>query len=293
MRWSGFRSLYPPRDHPWLHRMSDKDVEILKTTATTRLNRKVVIGRRVLFFDSPPGWVSFERNPGGIDPPFEGSIRGATLLPARRPDELRRLHRGKRRVAPGDHVPLRCPECRQPCWARARPDTGTCSCSHTLENHAIEFDLDQWGLALVHSPEIPVARDGEHHLEIFVGGQVAGAGPAQWGLDPGQVASAEPFLRIWLDGKPVWTTRLAIDAGSTARCPSEATRSAFSGALLYRGEIELEHLSAEETRTLVERNVVEGYRGAGAVQVQGRVSPGGTARGFAAPRGRRGGRRRT
>jgi len=256
-----FGSLYPPRDHPWFRGMSDEDVEILKTTATVRLDGKVIIGRRVLFFDSPPGWVSFGRNPGGIDPPFEGSIRGATLLPARRPDELRRLYEESGVWRLGVTFPFDAPNAEQPVLGSGTPRHGNMLMLHTLENHAIEFDLDQWGLALVHSPEIPVARDGEHHLEIFVGGQVARSRfPAQWGLDPGQVASAEPFLRIWLDGKPVWTTRLAINTGSYSSVSIGSNPQRFSAApSYYRGEIELEHLSAEETRTLVERNVVEGY----------------------------------
>ena len=76
-----FGSLYPPRDHPWFRGMNDDDVELLKTTAIVKLDGKEVIARRVLFFDSPPGWVSFGRNPGGVDPAFTGQSAMSNCCP--------------------------------------------------------------------------------------------------------------------------------------------------------------------------------------------------------------------
>ena len=130
----------------------------------------------------------------------------------------------------------------------------------TLENHSIQFDLDQWGLALVRSPVIPVQGDGTHSLEIFVGGRVARATfPDEWHLDPAEIAAAEPFLRIWLDGRPVWTARISINRDSYRSVSIGSNPQRFSASsAYYRGQMEAELLTPEGIRSLVERNIEQG-----------------------------------
>ena len=254
-----FGSLYPPRDFP-LSRGSAEDREILKTTAVVRLDDKVVIERRVRFFDSPPGWVCFGGNPGGTDAPFRGKIIEKKLLPARTVAEL-----GERYAEPGVcrlaiTFPFEYPGAEEPVLGSGTPGHGNLLLLHTVEGHSVQFDLDQWGVELVHSPPIPVAGDGTHKLEIFIGGEVARSRlPAAWNLDPSEVLAAEPYLRIWLDGQPVWTTPVTLNR-DTYQCISIGSNPErfSSGAAYYLGQIEPENLSEDEIRSLIESNIQVG-----------------------------------
>jgi len=255
-----FGSLYPPRDHPWFRGLSDDEVELLKTTASVRFDNKGVIDRRVLFFDSPPGWVSFGRNPGGTDSLFSGKILDTKLLPPRLPAELaaRSHESGVWRLAVT--FPFEAPNVEESVMGSGTARHGNMLLVHTLEDHSIQFDLDQWGLGLIHSPVIPVEKDGTHRLEIFVGGQVArGQFPSEWRLDPAAIANAEPFLRIWLDDRPVWTTRISINRDSYRSVSIGSNPQRFSSASsYYLGQIESELLSPDGVRDLIERNVTQG-----------------------------------
>jgi hypothetical protein len=255
-----FGSLYPPRNYPWLRRSGDEDVELLKTTAVVRFDHRVVIDRRVTFFDSPPGWVSFGHNPGGIDPPFEGKILETKLLPARLPAELNAGYNEPGVCRLAITFPFEFPNTEEPLVGSGTARRGNILLLHTLGDHSIQFDLDQWGLGMIHSPRIPVEKDGTHRLEIFIGGQVARAGfPSKWNLDPALIANAEPYLRLWLDDKPVWTTRVTINRDTYQSISVGSNPQRFSSApSYYLGQIESESLSPDEVRSSIEENITEG-----------------------------------
>jgi hypothetical protein len=251
-----FGSLYPPRDYP-LSRGSAEDQEILKTTAVVSLDDKVVINRRVRFFDSPPGWVSFGRNPGGTDAPFRGKILEKNLLPARTVAELRERYAEPGVCRLAITFPFEYPGVEEPVIGSGTPGHGNLLLLHTLGDHSVQFDLDQWGLELIHSPRIPVAGDGTHKLEVFIGGQVARSRfPSSWNLDPSEVAGAEPYLRIWLDDQPVWTTRVTVNRDTYQSISIGSNPQRFSsGAPYYLGQIEPEDLSKDQVRSLIESNI--------------------------------------
>jgi len=255
-----FGSLYPPREHPWFRNRSDDDIEILKTTALVKFDGKAVIHQRVRFFDSPPGWTFYGANPAGIDAPFRGRILGHTLLPPREPESLRdpANESGLWRLAVT--FPFGSPHSEQPVLGSGTARHGNMLVLHTLEDHSIQFGLDQWGAPFSLSPRIPVRGDGVHDLEIFVGAQAARAKfPQEWHLDRGSVENSSSILRIWLDGRPVWTLRISSNRDSYGSVSIGSNPQRFSSAQpYYFGSIEPEGLSPEELRASIVRNVEEG-----------------------------------
>ena len=158
-----FGSLYPPRDHLWFQHQDDGDIQILKTSAVVRFDGKIVIQKKVPFFDSPPGWVHFGENPAGTDPAFTGRIYRQELLAPRQAGALNAEagEKGVWRLAfvfPFDAIGA-----EQPVLGSGFVRHGNLLLLRTLKDHAVQFSLDQWGLQLVRSPLIPVDGDGVHH----------------------------------------------------------------------------------------------------------------------------------
>lgn len=268
-------SLYPPRGHPWFGGRSAEEVEALKTTATVRLDGDVIIHARLRFYDAPPGWVSFGRNPGGNDETFGGVVSGVERLPPPSTDSFadRAAETGVWSISLV--FPFHRPGVGQPILGSGISNHGNLLFVETHRDHTVRFAIDEWGIALLSSPDIPVAGDGPHKLGIFVGGQVARAGlPASWKLDSEALAAASKVVRIWLDDRPVWSTDITVNQdtynfvslGSNPQCFS-STQSGYEGAF------RLLKCSPEETLAFIQRNLPEEPRGKGALRYRAVFPP--------------------
>ena len=232
-------SLYPPRGHPWFGARSEEDIEALKTSALVTLDGTVLLHGRLRFYDAPPGYLFLGENPGGNDPPFRGKITHFERLAARPPGD------------PKDKVfesgiwrmnltfPFQKPDVGQPILGSGTSGHGNLLFVETHRGHTVRFGIDEWGLGVLSSSDLPIIGDGPHLLEIFVGGQVARAKfPAEWDLDPSALGSLSSIVRLWLDGRPIWTTEITINQGSydfvslgTNPQGFSSTPSTFAGTL--------------------------------------------------------------
>ena len=255
-----FGSFYPPRAHPWFLGKPDDEIEMLKTTLSVAVDGAAVMHQRVRFFDSSPNWLHFGSNPAGIDPPFGGRITNYVRIPARLPGMLlaQSGETGVWRLALT--LPFESPGALQPVLGSGTARHGNMLVLRTLENHSVQFGLEQWGAGLTWSQPIPVPSDGLHRVEIFVGSQLAqGKLPAGWRLDPASVRNASSLLRVWLDGAPVWTTRISFNQDSYGWVSIGSNPQGFSSTqAFYFGSIQREPLDDQAGRALVERNITEG-----------------------------------
>jgi len=124
-----------------------------------------------------------------------------------------------------------------------------------LPGERFRLGMDFWGHGALYSP--PLSRRGAapQRLEIFVGPQVA-RHPPLVGADPGAVQAAAPWLRIWLDGEPVWTLPMMANADTYDEVFVGTNPQGFSTAApAYVGAMQPLTLSPEEFRAAIERNL--------------------------------------
>ena len=196
-----------------------QDIDLLKDTARVRFDGEDVIYQKMDFFDAPPNWVYLGRNPAGTDPAFSGRIVEGRRPGARTPAALDPFGSiGIWRLEVGWSA-------SSPSWGSPSPGLRRLRCHGNLllihvpaaPGPVIRFSQDQWGGAPGSSPPIKVGP-GLHSLEIFAGPQVARQKlPPSWQLSPASLEASAAVLRVWLDGKPVWTTPISANRDSYDR----------------------------------------------------------------------------
>jgi hypothetical protein len=126
-----------------------------------------------------------------------------------------------------------------------------------LSGDRFRFGMDFWGQGALYSPPLPRGGTLVHRVELFVGAQVA-RHPPLVGSDPASVQAAARWLRVWLDGEPVWTVPVMANADTYDEVFIGANPQGFStAASTYDGAIQAPTLSPEEFRAAIERNLRE------------------------------------
>jgi hypothetical protein len=254
-------SLYPPRWHPFFRGWKPADVEKLKTTARVLLDGQEILQGRFNFYDAPPTWVSFGRNPAGSDRPFSGRIHAVQRLPPRDPGTLELFtEAGAWRFQ--IEFPFNVPRLGQPLIASGVAGQGNLLLLEILDGQTIRFGFDQWGAGIAYSPALEITDSGPHRLEVFIGAQVVRQQfPAAWRIDPGDLQASASLLRVWLDGRPVWTTPILVNADSYDLVSVGTNPQGFStAAAFFSGTLKRVALAPEELHRFLEENFREPRR---------------------------------
>lgn len=253
-------ALYPPLNHPYFARYSAIQAHFIKSRVRVEIDGATVLDRRMESYDAPPWSLEAGRNDITLTPfktLFTGRVFDLRRLPAPRPAKAEDAH-GLWRIA--CTFPMDQPGSNQPLITWGVSGNGTMVFLTILSDTTVRLGMDEWGAGGSYSGPIPVGPDTQHVVEIFVGSQAASAvWPAAWGISAGALGRRAHEIRVWFDGKPVWTAplHLPIDASPDhtdvgSNMPRFSTASAS-----YSGEIMSSPYTASEAEQFLKRNLAD------------------------------------
>jgi hypothetical protein len=255
--WIDMGALYPPPSPPFSLDHRAAQTAYFKTRIRVEMDGRVVLDKAMASYHAPPWAVESGRNDITMNPcgtRFSGRILSATRLPP--PEFVRREDNGIWRIR--CVFPLERPNVSFPFLSSGRTGAGTLVHLDVLPGDRVRFGLDEWGIGGGASDAIKVAPQSEHVVGILIGPDASGVNwPRDWNVAPGPLGRLGHSLRIWLDGRLVWTARLR---GPPAP-PFEvgANRQGFSTAQAdYPGPIRSDPYLPGEAREFLERNLREG-----------------------------------
>jgi hypothetical protein len=249
-------SLCPPADADYFPQWNRAARDVLPTFTRVMFDGKEVIRTRQRFHDSSPNLLTFGHAPGRPERAFSGQIKDVRRLPMRDAAALREL------AEPGVwRIELELPPAGQlegqPLVSSGVTTRGNMLFLQNLPDGRLQFVVDFWGVNIAVSP--PLARPaGERHvLEVFVGSQV-NRQSARLGR-AADAPAAPDIIRVWLDGKPLWSTPLLAHADSYDFVSIGGNPQGFSTTqLAYSVWFKRIPLSIEDARALVEKNLAPG-----------------------------------
>jgi len=247
-------SLYPPGIHPWFRGWSETDIAKLKTTARVLFDGREAIRAQLKTFDAPPQWVVLGRNPAGGGQVFSGTISSVTRLPPRSPAALGLFSEaGVWRI----RAALPTGAGRYPLLASGVAGHGNLLLLDVAPDGRLRLGLDQWNGGLSESPFLALDSKEEHVIEIFAGPQLGRQKPpAEWRLDPRRIGASAHTLRVWVDGRPVWTAAVTLNLDSYDFVSLGSNPQGFSTATtFFVGEFHPMPYAQSEMRDFIARNL--------------------------------------
>jgi hypothetical protein len=250
-------SLYPPAASPYFADWPAGEVEALKTRAWVQFDGKTVIHQKAPFYDAAPNWVSLGENPAGAELPFNGTITAPRRLAPPTPAGMLSVPADLGAWRLQVRLPLTSPQVGHPLLGSGTREHGNLLLVRAAADGRLTFSLDEWNHAYLQSPPVAAPDPGLHTLEIFAGPQVARQTlPADWNLAPAAVRASQFLLRVWLDGRPVWTARLDANLDSYTEVSLGANPQGFSTADSYfLGSLANLPYSPSEMQEFIETNV--------------------------------------
>jgi hypothetical protein len=149
------------------------------------------------------------------------------------------------------------PRLGQPLIASGVTSQGNLPLLEILDGQTIRFGFDRWGAGIAYSPALEITGSGPHRLDVFIGAQVVRLHfPAAWRIDSRNVPASARLLRAWLDGRPVWTTPILINADSYDLVSVGSNPQGFStAAAFFSGTLKRVALAPEELHRFLEDNL--------------------------------------
>lgn len=248
-------SLYPPKEHPFFRGWSDAEKDSLKSRTHVWLDGRQVIGVSRHFYEAPPNRIYFGKNQEGDGAMFTGVIREVRRLPAADLASVRIVPRGGWRF---DFTLPRVDQTGpQPLLASGKTGAGNLLLLQLVTATKVRFKLDCWNYEFSQSDEVELGNTGPHVFEVFVGPAAAAyPWPAQAQLPVEALRRAQSTLRIWVDGKPVWTTRILGNGSSYDLVTVGANVQGFSSAISqYQGDINEAPWDDGEIETFIRKNL--------------------------------------
>ena len=250
-------AFYPPLNHPYFARFKTRQAHTIKSSIRVEMDGKTVLDQKMGSYDAPPWTLESGRNDVTLNPyktVFSGHVLSARRLAPPEPVAVE-ANNGLWRIRcvfPMDH-----PSSNHPLLSAGVTGNGTLVYLNVLPENKIRIGLDEWGAGGSSSDAIDVKPDGEHLIEIYLGPLASKVKwPTRWGLSTGQLDRHGHDLRVWLDGRPVWTTELHLALDSTDSLIDVGTNlQGFSTAPPeYLGQIRSESFSDSEAEEFVRRN---------------------------------------
>ncbi|HEY5079606.1 MAG TPA: hypothetical protein VII43_07145 [Opitutaceae bacterium] len=155
-------------------------------------------------------------------------------------------------------LPLQHPAASFPLIASGVTGAGAMVYLGVLPGNEARFGLDEWGIGGGLSEPFGAAPESIHVIEIFDGSLAAKASwPATWGVSAAALASSAHVLKVWMDGRLVWSTDLRRPfAPKDARITVGTNFQGFSTAPSeFPGVIQFDPYEGDAGREFLERNL--------------------------------------
>ena len=219
-------------------------------------------------FDAPPWSLETGRNDITMTTfrtTFSGRILSMARVPPKPPEKVEDTGLWRIRCA----LPIQEVNSSFPLLSSGRAGSGNLVYVSILPGGRVRFGLDEPGTGGTVSEDLVPAARGEHVIEIFIGPVATRSRwPASWGVPPQALGRAADSLRVWLDGRLVWRTKLhrpedpddpGADVGSNAQGFSTAAPE-------FPGRIRTSPYSPAEARAFLDRNLEDGASGLWRIQ---------------------------
>lgn len=249
-------ALYPPLSQPFIGVFNATQSRILKTGIRVEMDGKTVLDRKMRSYDAPPWSVEIGRNNVTMNPfktEFSGRILSATRLPP--PVLLENENNGLWRIR--CTFPLNQPDKAFPLLSAGITGSATLVYLNVLPGNAFRFGVDEWGYGGGFSGVLKSTPEEEHTVEILIGPLARKTKwPKEWGDFPEELAPLDHDLRVWMDGRLVWSTKLQRTINSVDQMfDVGANRQGFTTAEEeYPGLIQSRPYMAGEARDFLARN---------------------------------------
>jgi hypothetical protein len=251
-------SFYPPPNHLYFRRYSVLQEHIAKTRLRVEMDGTEVLKDMMNAYDAPPWSLEAGRNDITMTPykrTFTGQILGVHRLPPPPPE-----------VIPKDNglwrlrclFPTQAPNRRYPMLSLGLTGEGTLLYVTVFPNNRVSFGMDEWGVHGDNSTVLTVDPTVEHVVEVFIGSLAENADwPKDWAVDPVKLAGNARKLRLYMDGRFIWETKLVrnpdpvdsfIDVGTNLENFSSAEPYFF-------GPIRSDPYSNDEAESFLRQNI--------------------------------------
>jgi hypothetical protein len=249
-------ALYPPLSPPFISDFNDTQSRLLKTGIRVEMDGKTVLDRKMRSYDAPPWTVEVGRNDITMNP-FETRFSGRVLSVARLPPPqlMENENNGLWRIS--CDFPMERPNTNFPLLSSGITGSGTLIYLNVLPGNRVRFGVDEWGYGGGFSEALEPPPGSGHVVEILIGPLAWRAKwPKEWGNISTELGPLEHSLRVWLDGRPVWTTELHHPVSPLAPMfDVGANRQGFTTAEAeYPGAIRSRSYTPGEAREFLDRN---------------------------------------
>jgi len=201
-------AFYPPLSPPFSTDYGARKIRMLKSGLRVEMDGRAVLDRKMNSYDAPPWTIESGRNDITMNPfktEFTGRILSQTRLPP--PTLLDKRQTGLCRIR--CVFPMDRPGTNFPLVALGETGSGTLLYVSVVPGDKVRFGVDEWSIGGGISEAIAASPQSDHLIEVLIGPLAAGTKwPADWGVSPQELGRFVHSLRIWLDGRLVWTTRL-------------------------------------------------------------------------------------
>jgi len=251
-------AFYPPLNHTFFSKYNSLQARLVKSRLHVDLDGEEVMSDRMNSYDAPPWTLETGVNDISLSEyqsTFTGKIASLERLPPQ-PPVVARLSNGLWRIR--CVFPMRRPNVNYPVLAIGLAGSGTLFFVDVQQDNRVQFGVDEWGYGAQRSGTFAATPDDEHEIDLFVGPLAKiEEWPKAWGIAPDRIADAGMTMRIWMDGKIIWESKLHhefdpqdtyVDIGSNLQGFSTAEPD-------YFGPIKADPFSPEETRAFLTRNL--------------------------------------
>lgn len=249
-------AFYPPALHPMFDPLTPDRVQWLKTRERVTLDGATVLEAAHAQPDAPPGSLVLGRNDVSLSnnaTSFRGRVFDLTKIAGPLPSSAATETGGWRwkfTLPPGRTGVA------QPLLETGAPRAASLLTLVPLADDRVRFIFDTWGYGAQVSPAILCATTSEHVLEVYLGPVVAAAErPAEWTQSERDFAESREKIRVWLDGRLVWSAFVQGPVATLRSGRYGANTLGFSGSILaFEGGLSGGALNGAELRSFLERN---------------------------------------
>jgi hypothetical protein len=250
-------AFYPPLTDAYFNTFDPTAARLRKTLVEIQWDREVVLQGLMPSYDDAPGSLEFGRNDitfNGNETRFDGRIVSWRRLAPEGPPPPPVAPTGCWRL----RLTLPPPKgAGYPVLAWGVTGAGNLLYLSAGDNGRFRLGFDQWGGGGALSPDLEGRTGAEHLLEVYAGPPASRhAWPAGARIPPGRLAASSRVLRVWLDGRPAWTTPVQCNLESFGATQIGSNPQGFSTALgLYGGIIREEPYTLDEAANFVRINL--------------------------------------